>query len=210
MSAKPRAAGGADTPTGARSDERRKQRRDRIALGVAGLLLLAAVIVFWQSRTDEGPAPTRAAETARPQAQAQPAQPQQPTNAALEKGGTLEPAARKVAVRFLQTAVGRTSLDEAWALATPELRSGVSLAQWRTGELPVPPFPVQDLETTGFQVLESSDNVVLLQVLLVPRPGTAYVPTRYDMTLERASKTAPWKVSYCTPYAPPGMYAAPD
>ena len=203
MSAKPRAAGGAQTSTARTSEERRKQRRDRIALGVSGLLLLVAVIVFLQSRTDEGPGPTRAVQTAQPQAQRQP-------EPALQKGGTLEPAARKVAVRFLETAVGRTSLDEAWALSTPELRSGVSLAQWRTGELPVPPFPVQDLATTGFHVVESSENMVLLQVLLVPTPGTAYVPTRYDMTLERASKTAPWKVSYCTPYAPPGMYATPD
>ena len=73
----------------------------------------------------------------------------------------------------------------------------------------MPPFPVRDLETTGFQVLESSANKVLLQVLLVPGPGTEYVPTRYDMTLERATATAPWKVSYCTPYAPPGRYAEP-
>ena len=90
----------------------------------------------------------------------------------LKKGGKLEPEARKVAVRFLQTAVGRTELDAAWALATPELRSGVTLKEWRTGSLPIPPFPVQDLETTGFDVLESSKNKVLLQVLLVPKPGT--------------------------------------
>lgn len=210
MSSKSRAAVGAKNPTGATSEERRKQRRDRIALGVAGLLLVVAVVVFAQSRTDTGPPPTPAVALPQPPARQAPQGQQGPVQAQLEKGGTLEPAARKVAVRFLQTAVGRTSLDEAWALSTPALRSGVSLKQWRTGELPIPPFPVQDLATTGFQVLESSQNVVLLQVLLVPRPGTAYVPTRYDMTLERASKTAPWKVSYCTPYAPPGMYAAPD
>ncbi|HET9243667.1 MAG TPA: hypothetical protein VFN99_09485 [Gaiella sp.] len=210
MSSKSRAAVGAKNPTGASSEERRKQRRDRIALGVAGLLLVVAVVFFAQSRTDTGPPPTPAAALPQPPAQQAPQGQQGPVQAQLKKGGTLEPAARKVAVRFLETAVGRTSLDEAWALSTPELRAGVSLKQWRTGELPVVPFPVQDLETTGFQVLESAENVVLLQVLLVPKPGTAYVPTRYDMTLERASKTAPWKVSYCTPYAPPGIYAAPD
>ncbi len=128
----------------------------------------------------------------------------------LKAGGTLEPEARKVAVRFIETAVGRTDLDDAWALATPEFRRGVTLAQWRRGELPVPPFPVQDLETTGFDVVESSKNKVLIQVLLVPELGTDYVPTRYDMTLERASAGAPWKVSYANPYAPPGIYAEPD
>jgi hypothetical protein len=184
------------------SAERRRQVRDRIALGVAAVLLLVGLVAFLQSRTDTGPAPTRSA------------QPQLPASAApaeqLKKGGKLEPGARKVAVRFLQTAVGRTSLDEAWALATPELRSGVTLKQWRTGSLPIPPFPIRDLESTGFDVLESSKNKVLIQVLLVPKLGTEYVPTRYDMTIERTSAKAPWKVSYCNPYAPPGMYAEPD
>ena len=74
----------------------------------------------------------------------------------------------------------------------------------------MPPFPVKDLQTTGFDVVESGPNKVLLQVLLVPKAGTEYVPTRYDMTIERASAKAPWKVSYCNPYAPPGVYASPD
>ena len=50
---------------------------------------------------------------------------------------------------------------------------------------------------------------MLLQVLLVPKPGTPYVPTRYDMTIERLGD-GPWKVSYCTPYAPPGRYVVPE
>ena len=201
MSGERQAAMSANNPSANRSAERRKQVRDRIALGLAGVLLVIGVIAYLQSSTDPGPSPTPAAE---PQVQA-PA----PTET-LKAGGKLEPEARKVAVRFIETAVGRTELDDAWALATPELRSGVTLAQWRAGELPVPPFPVRDLETTGFDVLESSKNKVLIQVLLVPRLGTDYVPTRYDMTLERASAGAPWKVSYCNPYAPPGMYAEPD
>ena len=108
------------------------------------MLLVVGLVAFLQSRTDTGPAPTRVAE---PQVQAPAPAPAEQ----LKKGGKLEPEARKVAVRFLQTAVGRTELDEAWALATPELRSGVTLKEWRTGSLPIPPFPVQDLETTGFR-----------------------------------------------------------
>lgn len=181
---------------------RRRQRRDRVALGVATLLLAAGVIVFWQSRTSEGPAPTQAA----------PGQSQAPVAVKddLKPGGKLTPAARTVVVRFLKSAVGRTELATSWDLATPELRAGVTRAQWMRGELPVVPFPVGDLETSGFQILESGPNKVLLQVLLVPEPGTEYNPTRYDMTVERATKTAPWKVSYTMPYAPPGKYSAPE
>ncbi len=169
---------------------------------MAALLLVAGVVAFLQSRTHEGPAPTPATK-AQGQTSAAPTE-------QLKRGGTLQPGARNVAVRFLETAVGRTDLDAAWGLATAELRSGSTLKQWRTGALPIPPFPVRDLETTGFDVVESGPNKVLLQVLLVPKPGTDYVPTRYDMTIERASKTAPWKVSYCSPYAPPGIYANTD
>lgn len=202
MSAEPRAATGADDISRNRSRERRKQHRDRIALGAALVALVVGAVVYIQSTTDEGPAPTRASEVPPPP----PATPEKQ----LARGGKLEPAARTVAVRFLETAVGRTELDTAWDLATPEFRQGVSRKDWRAGSLPVPPFPVQDLATTGFDVLASSPTKVLLQVLLVPKPGTAYVPTRYDMTLERASKADPWKVSYCVPYAPPGRFSSPE
>ncbi len=188
-------------PSPQQSAARRRQVRDRVALGIAVLLLAAGVVAFWQSRTDEGPAPTQAAP-------AQVTTPAQPTDN-LKKGGKLDPGARAVAISFLETAVGRTQLDKAWNLATPEMRSGVTRAQWMRGELPVPPFPVHDLATSGFQVVESSPNKVLLQVLLVPESGTEYVPTRYDMTIERPSKDAAWKVSYTAPYAPPGIYASP-
>ena len=118
---------------GPRSAERRRQIRDRVALGVAALLLVVGLVVFFQSRTDSGPAPT---QSAAPPVQTAPA-------SNLKKGGTLEPDVRRVAARFLETAVGRTQLADAWDLATPELRSGVSRAEWMTGALPVPPFPVQ-------------------------------------------------------------------
>ena len=120
-------------PSPQQSAARRHQVRDRVALGVALLLLAAGVVAFWQSRTNEGPAPTQAAPA---QSQA-PAAPKDD----LRKGGKLEPGARAVAIRFLETAVGRTELDAAWNLATPELRGGVTRAQWMRGELPVDPVP---------------------------------------------------------------------
>ena len=202
MSAEPRAATGADDISVERSRERRKQMRDRIALGLALLALVIGGVVYLQSRTDEGAAPTRASEVPPPAAT--------PTEPQLQRGGKLEPAAHKVAIRFLETAVGRTELGVAWDLATPELRQGVSRKDWLAGNLPVPPFPVRDLQTTGFDVLESSPTKVLVQVLLVPKEGLGYVPTRYDLTLERASKAAPWKVSYAVPYAPPGRFSNPE
>ena len=56
MSAEPRATTGADDISVERSRERRKQMRDRIALGLALLALVVGVVVYLQSTTDEGAA----------------------------------------------------------------------------------------------------------------------------------------------------------
>ena len=78
------------------------------------------------------------------------------------------------------------------------------------GELPFPPFPVRGLATTGFQVVGTSPTEVLLEVLLVPELNSGYVPTRYEITLDREQTKLPWRVSYFLPYAPPGMYTEPQ
>ena len=61
----------------------------------------------------------------------------------------------------------------------------------------------------GFDIIGTSPNEVLIEVLLVPELKSGYVPTRYEVTLERKGAKDPWKVSYFLPYAPPGMYTEP-
>lgn len=172
----------------------------QVLLGVAAVLVVVGVVVFFQARADPGPAPIAA-----PNGSAQ--VPQEP---AAKPGGTLEPAARTVAVQFIRTALARTNLSQAWDLAAPELRAGITKEQWLEGELPVSPFPVTNLETSGFDVVGSAPGKILLQVLLVPEQYTGYTPTRFDLTLVRRGADGPWKVSYFLPYAPPGIYAEPN
>src|SRR5512143_3141110 len=43
---------------------------------------------------------------------------------------------RQVAGRFILTAVARKNLAEAWSLASPELKAGISRKQWLTGAIP--------------------------------------------------------------------------
>ena len=184
---------------GGRTVSRRREIRERVALVLAALLVVAGIVAYFQSRAGEGTAPV-----------ASPIQQEQTTSAPVVKpGGTLEPAARSVAIEFIRTTLGREDLARAWNLATPELRSGVTKKQWLRGELPIPPFPVKGLETTGFQVLGTAPGEVLLEVLLVPKPGSEYVPTRYELTLVRKGSKGPWKVSYFLPYAPPGIWTEP-
>ena len=53
----------------------------------------------------------------------------------------LSPEAKRVAMRFIQTAVARENLDEAWHLVGPNLRGGLTKARWTTGANPVVPYP---------------------------------------------------------------------
>src|SRR5215470_754818 len=54
----------------------------------------------------------------------------------------LEPGAEKVARRFIQTAVARKHMREAYKLAGPQIIQGQSLKSWLTGNIAVIPFPV--------------------------------------------------------------------
>ena len=186
---------------GRRTSAKRRQIRERVLLVAAAILVVAGIVAFVQSRTSEGTPPTTLTP-AQKKASAQ----QQP---ALKPHGKLDPAARRTAITFIRTALAREDLAKAWNLATPDLRGGLTKKQWVQGNLPFPPFPVDNLETTGFNVAGVSPKEILLEVLLVPEPNSGYVPTRYEITLERTSAKHPWRVSYFLPYAPPGMYTEP-
>jgi hypothetical protein len=43
--------------------------------------------------------------------------------------------------RFIKTAVARKELDAAYDMTSPELRGEITREQWRTGNIPVVPFP---------------------------------------------------------------------
>ena len=181
-----------------RSESRKREIAVRIALGVAAALVVVGVIVFLQSRADPAPAPIAA-----------PIEEQISPGVTAKPGGTLDPAARTVAIEFIRTTLSRTNLLRAWDLAAPEFRT-VTKAEWLRGELTITPFPVRGLETSGFKVVASAPGKVLLQVLLVPTASSEYTPTRFDMTLVRKGADGPWKVTYFLPYAPPGIYAEPN
>ena len=59
--------------------------------------------------------------------------------------------ARRVAMRFIQTAVARENLEEAWTLVGPKLRGGLTKAQWVTGENPVVPYPDRQARRRALQ-----------------------------------------------------------
>ena len=120
---------------------------------------------------------------------------------------SVDPEARRVAGRFILTAVARKDLAASYDLAHPELRNGFTRAQWKTGNIPVVPFLTSDLDFASFKVEYSFAKEVVLKVLLVPA-GTEATPASFFIGLKRVGgKDGSWRVYYWAPNVRP---AVPD
>ena len=168
-------------------------RRRAAGLGLALVVAGMAFAVAWIGGGD-GPGPGLSGSE--PQSQALAPAP------AVEREVPFTEALRAevvpVASRFVATAVERKRLDEAWSLVTPSLRSGYTRDEWRTGEIPVVPYPVG---SARWDVQYALENEVALYVLLAPRAGADVDPTTFILVLERAREGKPWRVSEWTPSA---------
>lgn len=116
----------------------------------------------------------------------------------------LEKDARRVAGRFILTAVARKSLGESYELTHPELRQGLSRTEWLTGNIPVTYYPADQLETATFKVDESYPNEAILEVALLPKKNVKIEPQIFYIGLKKvgAGAAAAWKVSYWVPRVP--------
>ena len=116
----------------------------------------------------------------------------------------LAPQARSVAREFVATAVARKDLARAWTLSAPELRHGMTLAQWETGSIPVTPYPVAKA-AARWSIESSFADHAVLRVLFVPPIRSATAPGDFLLTLR--SSGGRWLVSSWVPrsiVSPPG------
>src|SRR4051794_6194959 len=166
---------------------RRRLLRTGILLGaIAGVT--AVVILFPKSRHE--------VETFHPDVPVQePAKAAQPV--------TASPALRKLlvseTVTFVQTAVRRRNLDQSWPLIHPELKQGLSLAEWRTGAIPVVPFPVRDI--LDWQVDWAYADDVAADVVLQPTPKSGLYRKTFTIEFKRVGSTGDnrWLISSWVP-----------
>ena len=125
---------------------------------VSGLILVAgvvAVVVAWVGDTgtsQETPLSNEPAQIFTPRKQV-----------------PLDVEARKVAGRFILTAVARENLGESYELVHPELRQGLTKKEWLTGNIPVVYYPAKEIETATFKVDESYPDEAILEVALLPK-----------------------------------------
>jgi hypothetical protein len=118
----------------------------------------------------------------------------------------VDAAARRVAGRWILTSVARKDLGTGYALTHPELRQGLTRAQWLTGTIPVQPYPADQLDAATFRVMESYPDEVYLEVALLPKAGIDIKPQIFQIGLKRIGGVkGPWRVSYWLPRGRPEL-----
>jgi hypothetical protein len=116
-------------------------------------------------------------------------------------------AARVAAGKFILSAVGRKNLDQAWALATDNVKGGLTFKQWMTGEIPVVPLGVPIDKAAITKIIYSHQKDAEINVVVLPKANSQGVKaTLYVMDLKKVGQgsSARWLVDYCLPQASPG------
>jgi hypothetical protein len=102
--------------------------------------------------------------------------------------------ALQVARTFLETAVLRKNLDAAYGIVGPNLKGGMTLAQWRTGNIAVVGYPAANAKTAKLVVKSSHKNELRLLVELVPQKGSGVRPLAFFLNVDRIG--GKWLVNY--------------
>jgi hypothetical protein len=170
----------------------RKQRTLLAVVGVVAAVGAAAILIVFFSNTGD------ATETF----SSEPAQTFTPP-----KPAAVDPQAKRVAGTFIKTAVLRHDIGTSYDITHPELLQGMTRKQWLTGDIPVVPYSTPALDFVSFKVDHSFENEIVLEVLLVPKGGTAK-PASFFIGLKKTDGgKGPWKVFY---WAPSYRPAVPD
>jgi hypothetical protein len=113
----------------------------------------------------------------------------------------LEPGAQQVARRFIQTAVARKNLPEAYGLVTNQLKQGQSRKSWNTGNIAVIPYPVDAIKYAPMKIDFSYATEAQIQVALLPKAGTGVKPQLFLMDLVK--RNGKWLVNSWVPKSSP-------
>lgn len=176
---------------GVLASPRRRRRLSRLTV-VAALAATTTLLIVFVRNTGEGSYETPLRN--------EPAQTYVEPKSVELTAGALK-AAQVTAYDFVRTAVAREHLAEAWELAHPVLRQGLSRKEWIAGEsLPVIPYPA-DLKKLRYHVEYSYPNVMSLALRLEPKRGFDNGPMTFAVELRKAGRgnRAHWLVAGWTP-----------
>jgi len=121
-------------------------------------------------------------------------------------------AVRTVLAQFISTAVARKNVGSSWDIAGPSLRSGFTRDEWKTGNIPVTPYPASRHGQGAWDVVNYSyPRKVSLEVLVFPKAGSGYSVATAQVDVVKG-RDARWRVDYwmITKFHGPGAAAAAD
>jgi len=106
-----------------------------------------------------------------------------------------------VAGRFIATAVFRLHLDDSYDLVMPDFHQGLTRKQWRTGSIPVAPYPHEAVALMKWKLDYSYRNRVGMRVAFLPKQTAKVGGIVYAIELKNVGTTKHhhWLVSYWTP-----------
>jgi hypothetical protein len=110
---------------------------------------------------------------------------------------------------FIRTAVRRDHPERAWPIASPALRAGTTLADWKAGTLPFAPYPVR---SARWNLAYSVVGEVGLDVLVQPTdPKVEPIVHRLTLVRNTRSSKPAWLVDGWVPMTSlPGGFVAPQ
>lgn len=175
----------------------RSRRFQQIFPWVAGLVLAAGLAAFLVVFFANTAAPLDAQITDKETGAA--VVPSKPQSVAID------PEVRKVAGEFILTAVARKNLARSYELTHPDLRQGLSLQDWESGNIPVQFYPAEAIDNASFKIDESHPTDAVLEVALIPKQGATIKPQIFFIGLKKVQ--GQWLVNY---WAPRGSAALPN
>jgi hypothetical protein len=113
----------------------------------------------------------------------------------------LPPAATAVARKFMETAVARKNLPDAYRIVTNEIRQGQTLAQWNTGNIAVVPYPVDAVKFAPMKIDYSYPKEALIEIALLPKQGASIKGQLFAMDLVK--REGKWLVNGWYPRSSP-------
>jgi hypothetical protein len=113
----------------------------------------------------------------------------------------LTPGAMTVARQFIQTAVARKNLPSAYRIVTDEIRQGQTLKEWKSGNIAVVPYPVDDIKYAPMKVDFSYPKEALIEIALLPKAGAKVQGQLFQMDLVK--RNGKWLVNGWVPRSTP-------
>jgi hypothetical protein len=162
------------------SSPRRRRRLGR-ALGAA-LAVVAAVVVGvrWSNTAEVVDTPVESGRA---------------KTAAAAPAIRITPAVRRevgeTVQTFVHTAVIRRNLEEAWPLASPAMRQGLTRRQWERGDIPVQPFPAAALAGADWRIRYRYDRTLGIDVMVQPKEGSGAPVAVYAVEVSAPGSGAP-------------------